>query len=131
EIELVRLLEAPEQTRFFLEDMERHLRVDADRDAALAAFHGDAADGALDAPDHRVGSEDAAGAAAMHARLGERLEEGRPDALPRHFDEPELRDLERAGAGAVPVQVGAELLEHAVLVGAGLHVNEVTDDDAA
>src|SRR5690606_5232061 len=40
-------------------------------------------------------------------------------------------DLEGAGPGAVAVQVGAQLLEYAVLVRLGLHVDEVADDDAA
>src|SRR5690606_40734451 len=45
--------------------------------------------------------------------------------------QPELRDLERPRPGAVPVQIGAELLQDALLVRLGLHVDEVAYDDAA
>src|SRR5690606_16095807 len=92
---------------------------------------GDASDRPFDPPDHGLGLEDSPGPPAVHARRGERLIEGRPHALPGHLDEPEFGDLERAGPCAVAVQEGPELLEHAVLVGLGLHVDEVADDDAA
>ena len=54
-----------------------------------------------------------------------------PDPLARHLDQAELRHGERLGAGPVAAQVGAQLLEHLVAVGARLHIDEVADDDPA
>src|SRR5690606_9163302 len=131
EVEVERLLETLEQPRLLFQDVQRHLRVDADDDATLGPIHGDSPDRPLDAAHHGVRREDATGPATVRARLGQRLEERRAHALARHLHQAELRDLERAGARPVAGEVRAELLEHPLLVRAGLHVNEVADDDAA
>src|SRR5690606_1282418 len=130
-LEPVRLLHAPQEVGLLLQDVQRDLRVDADRDLVLHAFDGGPADRSLDAPDHRVRGEYPAGPAAVHARLRQRLEERRAHALPGHLHEPELRYLERPGAGPVAVEVRPELLEDPLLVRLRLHVDEVADDDAA
>ena len=101
--------------------MQGHLGVGADAQALLRALGGGAAHGALDAADDGLGGEDAAGTAAVGAGLGERGEQGGTHALARHLNEAELGNLEGAGTGAVAGQVAAQLLEHPVLVGLGLH----------
>ena len=102
-----------------------------DDDPVATAFAREPADRALHAPDDRLGGEHAPGAHAGRAGLGHRVEVALTHPLPRHLDQPEVAHRERLRARAVAAEVRAQLLQHPVAVRLGLHVDEVTDDDAA
>src|SRR4051812_39607455 len=75
--------------------------------------------------------EDEAPPVARRARAAERLHESLRDALAGHLDQPQLRHLERLGAGLVAGQGVAEDLHPLVAVLLDLHVDEVDHDDPA
>ena len=70
-------------------------------------------------------------ALADRARLGQDLAHAVGDVLARHLDEPERRDLDHIGLGAVLVERGPQRLQHLVAVLGPRHVDEVDDDDPA
>ena len=74
---------------------------------------------------------DDAASRAVLARLGERLEQARPDALAGHLHQAERGDLGDLVLGAVAAQALDEPAQHEVAVGLEHHVDEVDDDDAA
>ena len=78
-----------------------------------------------------VGVDDEAAAVAVVARLGEDLDEARPDALAGHLDEAERGDLGDLVLGAVPTEALEQAPHDEVAVALEDHVDEVDDDDAA
>ena len=67
----------------------------------------------------------------MGARIRDRGEDRRAHPLPGHLDQPEFGHGERARAGPVASEVGAEFVEHPVAVLLRVHVDEVHDHDSA
>src|SRR2546421_6377970 len=87
--------------------------------------------GALHATHDDLGAEHPAGPGARRALGRHRLPQRRAYALARHLDQSQLRSGDRPGARPFAAEVRAQLLQHLVAVGAGLHVDEIDDDDAA
>ena len=85
EVEVELASEPAQEVGLALQDVERHARVDAEREAAVIAVRGGPEEGALNAAHHGFGCEDAAGALAVGAGLGERVVETGSDPLPGHL----------------------------------------------
>ena len=86
---------------------------------------------AVDLDRDRLLGEHHALALADRAGLGHDLAHAVGHVLARHLDEPERRDLDHVGLGAVLVERLAEHLQHRVAVAPAGHVDEVDDDDPA
>src|SRR5262249_22817721 len=80
---------------------------------------------------HALDRLDVPRADAVRAVLVDAALQRRPDALPSHLDDAELRDLEHLGPGAVALDRVAQRLLDVPAVLLVAHVDEVVDDDAA
>ena len=120
-----------QQLGLLLQQVQRDLRVQPDGELPLPVLVPRPLERPLQPPGHDLRREDPAGAGAGRAVGGHRVPERRPHPLPGHLDQAQLGHRERLGAGPVAAEVGAQLLQHLVAVGARLHVDEVADDDAA
>ncbi len=75
--------------------------------------------------------DDHAAAVAVHAGLGEGLQQALADPLAGHLDQAERGDLGHLVLGPVPAQALQQAAQHQVTVGLQHHVDEVDHDDAA
>src|SRR5262249_1773332 len=98
EIDAGGLLELLQKLRFFLEQIERDLRMQAHRDLLLAPLVPYPLDGALEAASHHLGREHATGSATGGTFGGHGMPKGWSYPLPGHLDQPELRYGQRLGA---------------------------------
>ena len=109
---------------------DRGLHLDQER-LRLGALRDEVAQPALDLDRDRLLGQHDALAVAGRAGLGEDLAHAVGHVLARHLDQPERRDLDHVGLGAVLVERLAQHLQHGVAVARARHVDEVDDDDPA
>ena len=104
--------------------------MEPDGELTFTVLVSDPLEGPLEPSRHDLGPEDTASAGAGRAVGGHRVPERRPHPLTGHLDQAQLGHGVRLGAGPVADEVLPELLQDPLLVAAGLHVDEIADDDA-
>ena len=114
-----------------LQHMQRHVRMQAQRDRLLLSFRGHTLHCPLNSAHDCLGGEYAPRSATHRARLCHALIMTLPHTLSCHLDQTEIAHRKRFGARAVASQALTQLLQYAIAIGLRFHVDEIAHDDSA
>src|SRR5262249_4307498 len=131
DLDVAALFQAAHLLPLFVEQVIGHVLGDANLDAMDVVAVCGKLNHAHHVDAHALAGLHLTGAETVLAILIDTPLERRPDALPGHLDQAELRNLEDLGAGTVALDSVAQGLLDAAAVLFVAHVDEVVDDDAA
>src|SRR5215471_10813912 len=122
------LLERAQMRAFVVEQIKRDIGAGANRQIMCCSLEQHFLERAQELQRHGGHRTYVAGAAAMRAFLGRALEHARADALARHFEQAEMRDVPDLDAGAVVPQAFLQPPLDGAVVTLLVHIDEIDDD---
>jgi hypothetical protein len=130
-VQLEPLFEFGEPAALLLDEEQRDFGGHLDRNPAMSTRGRHPAHHPFEPYQHRLERRHLAEARAVGAVLGVVVQQARTLALPRHFDQTQIRHREGLGARPVLAQFVAQVVDHCALVRLNLHVDEINHDDSA
>src|SRR5215510_11032970 len=122
------LLQHAQMRALVIEEIERNVGARAHVEIVRRPFEQHFLERTQELQRHRRHRAHMARAAAMRALLGRALEHARANALARHFEQPEVRDVSDLNTGAIVPQAFLQPALDRAVVALLVHVDEVDDD---
>src|SRR5262249_59800174 len=124
------LLQHAQMRALVIEEIERNVGAGAHVEIVRRPFEQHFLERTQELQRHRRRRAHVAGAAAMRALLGRALEHARANALARHFEQSEMRDVSDLNTRAIVPQAFLQPALDRAVVALLVHVDEVDDDQA-